>query len=307
MEPKPNENANFLNLMLTNFDDYAAENEVLMEESTQKFDEEYTQNGMFDILYSFDGLIDNESDLTFNAKQSKDCSKEDVHNSGVTTVTIPDCGKYSFNLEELQVNRQVLHKPSIGSISIKLSSIPIILQCPKEARTRYLLRFPQLYQQFMNSSNVEKLKALFYETLTEDCVYHILTSPPMIGIRRVYELQCLTLLSSPDFYVSISDIKFFNRRIITCVGTSFGTVPYLARDQSPSSNKQITFWNFIGMPFQELDKFHQIQKQTYDRLISQKKSIRFERKTRWYLFLNRERSKVQRGMARFSSVEIFEY
>ena len=178
----------------------------------------------------------------------------------------------------------------------------IILQYPRETRTKYLLRFPRMYQEFMNSSNVEKLKVLLYDTLTEDCVFHILTSPPIVGVRRIYDMLCSTLLSSPDFYVLVHDIKYSHRRHITCLATSFGTIPYV----DSITTSETSYWNFTGMPLQQLDDFHQTQKQTYDRLISQKKTIKFKRVTRWHLYLNRQELKFKKSMAASTRLEIYE-
>ena len=208
---------------------------------------------------------DNDSGLElFNGNFDE---QDDCHG-----VSIDESKNDTSNSESVQVDRQILYQPKISSISYPRLKIPIVLQCPKEARTRYLLRFPNLYQEFMNSSNVEKLKFLLYDTLTEDCVYHILTSPPMMGIEKVYEMQCATLLSSPDFYLSISDIKYYKRRILTCLGTSFGTLHTYHCNLNSQSNKEASFCNFLGMPLHKLDDFHQIQKQKYDRLVSKKKS-----------------------------------
>ena len=300
------ENANVFNFIFDHFDDYAiTENEHSVEENSTRIQ---IENDGINTSHSFDTLLDNigENELIFN----EDVTKKDVYEVTSSLVTVPPSlfKRNHFRLEDLHTSNRFLRKP-LSSLSstyynTKDSIPPIVLQCPKEARTKYLLRFPKMYQEFMNSSNIEKLKALIYDTFTQDFVYHILTSPPMMGIENIYEMQCQTLLSSPDFYVSIGDIKYFNRRTITCLGTSFGTVPYIATEPQP--NKRTSFWNFLGLSPQMLDVFHQIQKQKYDLLISQKKTIRFKRKTRWYLFLNKESSKFKKGMALFATLEILE-
>ena len=180
--------------------------------------------------------------------------------------------------------------------------ITTTLQHPYEPRLKYLLRFPQLYQEFMNSSNLEKLKMLVYDVLTEHCVFHIQTSPPILGVDKIYNMQCMTLKGAPDWYVLVSKMKRIKRRIWTLKSKSFGTLPH----NMTLLDKKSSYWNFVGTPIESLDEFHQLQKQKYDTLVSQNKTIRFERTARWYYFLNRDCKQFEKVMAYQTHVEIFE-
>ena len=154
----------------------------------------------------------------------------------------------------------------------------------------------------MNSSNLEKLKILVYDCLTEHCVFHIQTSPPIVGVDKIYQMQCMTLKSAPDWYVLFSKMKRIKKRIWALKGKSSGTLPH----NMTLLDKKTSYWNFLGMPIEKLDEFHQLQKQKYDTLISQNKMIRFERSTTWYFFLNRECKKFEKVMAYHAQLEIFE-
>ena len=176
------------------------------------------------------------------------------------------------------------------------------LQYPNEPRSKYLLRFPQLYQEFMNSSNLEKLKALVYDVITENFIFHIQTSPPIVGVDKIYEMQCMTLRSAPDWYVLFSKMKRIKNRIWTLRSKSCGTLPYNLLSMETAKS----YWNFVDMSIEKLDGFHQLQKQKYDTLVSQNKMIKFERTSKWYFFSNRDCNQFDKVMAYQTQVGIFE-
>ena len=176
-----------------------------------------------------------------------------------------------------------------------------ILQGPRESRIKFLVRSPKLWEICLNSGDLVKLKCLMNDILTEDCIQHIITSPPTLGRDKVYESTCLILKYSPDFYVLFSNMKRLKRRVITFNGNSFGTLPFLDSDEKCS-----TIWNFYGTSLESLDEFHKLQKQKYDLLRSQNKVIKFERKATWYLILNREGNQICKIMTKTVSLEVFE-
>ena len=154
----------------------------------------------------------------------------------------------------------------------------------------------------MNSSNLEKLKIFLYDVLSEKCIFHIQTSPPVVGAEKIYEMQCMTLKSAPDWYVLVSKMRRIKKRIMSVKSKSSGTLPH----NMTLLDKKTSYWNFLGMPIEKLDEFHQLQKQKYDTLISQNKMIKFERSATWYFFLNRECKKFEKVMAYQTQLEIFE-
>ena len=176
-----------------------------------------------------------------------------------------------------------------------------LFQSSREPRTKFLVRAAKIWESCLNSGDLVKLKCLMNDILTEDCMFHILTSPPTLGRDKIYESNCLILRQSPDFYVLFSNMKRIKKRMITFNGNSFGTLPFVDTDE-----KCAAIWNFYGTPLESLDEFHKLQKQKYDLLRSQNKVIKFERKATWYLILNREVNQICKIMAKTAFLEVFE-
>lgn len=320
MEPNQNNGSDFFDTIFTYFDEYGIDNEIKFNQEPETSDKNFSIQDLYDFDFNLFGenLTDNE--LTFNgdvelAKEYSEKEKEEI----IKTNDLSGC--HDKILKDFESHNEyksdMLSTSSTASVN-RMSKLdvsgPIILQNPKESRLNYLLRFPKLYQEFMNSSNLEKLKALLYDVLAEECIFHILTSPPMMGVHKIYEMQCLTLKNAPDFYTLIYHIKYVKKRIITLRGKSFGTLPHTNNNNSssstsklqPTENNKQTFWNFMGISLEKLDEFHRLQKQKYDTLVSQNKIIKFERSTKWYVFLNKELTKVEKVMAHETHLEIFE-
>ena len=55
------------------------------------------------------------------------------------------------------------------------------LQQPKESRMKYLRRYPKLYQEFLNSGNLDKLKILNDDVLVKDCMLITHGNSPLVG------------------------------------------------------------------------------------------------------------------------------
>ena len=169
-------------------------------------------------------------------------------------------------------------------------------QKEREPRMKYLLRFPRMWQEFVNSGNMAKLKLLFFDIFSEECIQLISISPPIVGREKIYNLQVSIQRHIPDFCVFFSNIVRSKKRLITMKGNSFGTLPYA----SSSTDKSVNAWN----PFENsmssaemLDEHHKIQKQKYDMLKSQNKVIKFERRATWHMILSRDLKHIVKMMA----------
>ena len=155
-------------------------------------------------------------------------------------------------------------------------------QLRREPRSKYLLRFPKLFQEFMNSGNLHNLKILFDDVLSSDVMILTQVNPPVVGRDKVFASQCSMLRNVPDCYVVFSKVTRPKRQLMTMASNNFGTFPY-ANTNDPTRKS----WNlFEFTPEEKLDEHHKIQKQKYDTLKSQNKDIKIERRVTWYLLLS---------------------
>ena len=157
-------------------------------------------------------------------------------------------------------------------------------QQKNEQRTKYLLRSLKLWQGFINSGDLDKLKVLFDDILVENCVQINSTCPPIVGRDKLFDVQKSLLRNVPDYYFLITNIVRSKRRVISIKSNSFGTFPY-----ANGNDKTVNSWNiFENTPIDQLDEHHKIQKQKYDTLKSQNKIMRFERSVTGYVMLSRD-------------------
>ena len=153
----------------------------------------------------------------------------------------------------------------------------------------------------LNSGDLNKFKIFLDDILTDDCMFHMITSPHFEGRETIYSSYLTILRNSPDFYVLFSNVKRVKKRIISFNCNSFGTLPF--KDSQECSP---TLYNFFGSTLHSLDDFHKEQKHKFDLLKCQHKVIKFERKTNWNFILNREVNNVCKVMAKTTRLEIFE-
>ena len=139
------------------------------------------------------------------------------------------------------------YKPS----QIQLTSF----QLPQESRAKYLVRSLQLWQEFINSGDFERLQVLFNDILDDDCLHIYGPSMPMIGRDKILEQHKSILRYVPDFCVAYTKIVRSKKRLITIKGNSFGTFPY-----ANAVDKTINSWNiFENASIDRLDEHHKTQ------------------------------------------------
>ena len=192
----------------------------------------------------------------------------------------------------------------ISLVSLFYQSIgkKTLLQQAKEPRVHYLLRSPKLFQEFMNSGRLNMLKELMEDVFAKDFTFQLLTKSSIVGLDKVFELQCSNLDNFPDYYVLIAGVKRVKRRQWRVKLRSFGTL------LPANGNDNLShIWNiFEHTPVGSLDEHHKLQKQKYDYLKSQNKMIKLERRSFYCLVLNRKMTKFQKVMASASILDVFE-
>ena len=208
MESKQGDGGDFFKSIFSYFDDYGTEKEITFDNDAKIPEKKYVIEDMEAICNPFFTSF-NENELTFNGdvERAKEYSKNEYESSEYLKAHDfigPNIEEKYYGSEYLPLDfdtetehHQVDSKIELtsqndrsnifSSPKIEINK-PIVLQHPRESRINYLLRFPKLYQEFMNSSNLKKLKASLYDALTEECIFHILTSPPMMGVRKIYEI-----------------------------------------------------------------------------------------------------------------------
>ena len=175
-------------------------------------------------------------------------------------------------------------------------------QLPHEPRAKYLLRSIKLWQEFRNTGDMEKLKILFEDILTDQCLSFLHSSlQPIFGRQKIYEQNVSYNQNIPDLCVFHNNIVRTKRRVIVFKGNSFGSFPY-----ANASDKSTATWNiFEFAPIDKLDEHHKLQKQKYDTLKSQNKVIKFERRCVWYVMLTRDLKYISKIMATDAKVDIY--
>ena len=160
-----------------------------------------------------------------------------------------------------------------------------------EPRIKYLLRSIDLWQEFMNSGDLDKLHILFKDIFSEN--YIILNDnkfPPIMGLHKLCDVSDSLLRNIPDYCIFYSNITRSKRRVIMMKAKSFGTLPY-----ANIINKNTFLWDiFENTSIDKLDQHHVIQKMKYDALKSQKKCIKFETSVTLNIVLNRANHQIEK-------------
>ena len=233
-----------------------------------------------------------EIDLWGFEEPCEDNEIDEPNQSSISNLTISSCN-FPDTISSLNSISSIPIREDLWlSAEAKLSATEF--QREHEPRIKYLLRFPKLWQEFMNSGNFEKLKILFADILSEGCIQLNSLSPPIVGREKMYNVQVSIQRNIPDFCVFYSNIVRSKKRLITMDGTSFGSFPYA----NSSCDKTISAWNFFETaPINIFDEHHKLQKQKYDTLKSQNKVIKFERRATWHIILSRDLRQIVKVMA----------
>ena len=267
---------------------------------------------IYNLLYNnvADFGLENRNDLYFNgeiesAKQYSNnespdfidfCNHEvssiDVDHENESKHTTSQCLENTSSIGPISITSS--SSSSVGnyealslspSFNSETKSVLTDFQREREPRIKYLLRSPKVWQECTNSGNLEKLKTLFDDILSEDCIQLNGFSPPIVGREKIYNVQVSIQRNIPDFCVFYSNIVRSKKRLITMKGNSFGSFPYA----NSSCDKTVNAWNFFETtPYEMLDEYHKLQKQKYDTLKSQNKIIKFERRATWHIILSRD-------------------
>ena len=182
----------------------------------------------------------------------------------------------------------------------KCNSSASTFQQLREPRSKYLRRFPLLFEEFFNSGDLYKLKVLLNDVLTTDAILLTQRTKPVVGRDKIYQQQCSMLRNIPDMYIVTSNVSYEKRGLITMTQKCFGTFPYAnMNDESRKS------WNFFETTtIEKLDEYHQIQKRKYDHLKSRNQQIRFESIITWQLKLDREAKHIMKFMTTNSTSQV---
>jgi hypothetical protein len=173
-----------------------------------------------------------------------------------------------------------------------------------ESRLEYLCRFPELLQAAINSSNLEMLRYILDESVTEDLLTTIDNMYDCRGREKWY-LQSVAILNSvPDFYVAFTKPMLF-RRCICMKQYCYGTTGVLTGlNSSPQTDY---LWNpFKAIPFEKMDERMKEYKVLYDKCMSEGKLVRFVKRSFLFLILNEEMTHIEQRVAHCESFELFE-
>ena len=176
-------------------------------------------------------------------------------------------------------------------------------QTPHEPRIKYLLRSLKLWQEFLNSGDIDKLQVLFNDILEPNLLVRLNdASPPIVSRQKWCDFHLSFLGHVPDFCVFYSNITRTKRRVVTLKCNTFGSLPYVNNNTDDSKS----VWNYFEhTPIEKWDEHHKIQKQKYDTLKSQNKIIKFEKRAIWYLMLSRDLKRFTKLMAGQCKFDIY--
>ena len=250
-------------------------------ELAKKYEENEAASALLDLYNA------NESNLSTNGYSDAEAKK--IETSGSSDGAL-DGEDFLLKMSLLDSVR----KPSYN--------LPTTFQRPHEPRIKYLVRSLKLWQEFSNSGDLDRLQVLFNDIMTKDCLLiNSSAFPPVLGRDKIFEQRVSFSQYIPDFCFFFNNIDRPKKRVITFNGNSFGTLPY------PNVNdKSTASWNiFEFAPAKKLDEEHEIQKQKYDLLKSQNKTIKFERRASWFVLLSRDVKYIKKIMAANTKMEIF--
>ena len=262
--------------------------------------------------------INIENDLNFHGNIEEARSYVDINYNNVNEVNYDN--EYHADEKTVQIFQNEVKTGNFpeendfqsgASQRFEASSFPIYsqrqlnsniktLQQPYETRSKYLLRFPKLFEEYFNSGNLEMVKVLYYDVFSPNVVYLTKTLPPATGVQKHFDIVVSVHKYVPDACVFHNQIARVKKRLITTKGNSFGTILNTVLD------KTAALWNLYEYSTMDsLDEHHKIQKLKYDELKAQNKLIRFERRATWHYILSRDLRHVVKFMCVSEVTDIF--
>ena len=158
-----------------------------------------------------------------------------------------------------------------------------------ESRLEYLLRFPYLLQEGMNTGNINMIKHLFAEALAEDCALENGEAMVPIGGReKIYGFHTMILNSFPDYFSVVYNIKKVSTCIYSFKRNSFFT--YLSNMGTQAFDQ----WLEKVQVVEKMDENMKNTIQNFYLLKHQDIPIKFERKSDVYMRLNKDFTHIER-------------
>ena len=240
--------------------------------------------------YELIAISDTNSDFTTSNDSVSSYNSLSTRNSSAASFD------YSFLLKPPLKSNYI--QPIIKEIYVPNQRM---LQFKGEGRIPFLMRFPQLWQLAVNEGDSKAQQILMNEVLTEDCIFQPTVKKIVTGKANVAAFMIFILKLMPDFYMTFSNIKHKERRVITfkqvCIGSIIPNPP-----ESTNAPKGI----FETLPIADMDAKMKLQKQKYDLLKSQNKIISVERKAFFSIRLNPELQYIEAIMTKGITFEVTE-
>ena len=254
------------------------------------------QSANFEIRFEQQSTSDRESDHSIIAACNNNGNHCEIETEQRSTSAHNDCRDINSQYYSHEIISLVRYNPP--------QILVTTFQRPHEPRTKYLLRSFNLWQEFTNSGDLDKLRILFKDILLEDStILNDCKSTPILGPNKLYEAYVSLLENIPDYCVFYSNFVRANRRQITLKVTSFGSLPF-----ANFNNKSTFLWDiFENTSIAKLTRHHRLQKQKYDYRKSHNKLIKFETSAKLNISLSRVSGNIQKITIHKNKIDILDY
>ena len=223
----------------------------------------------------------------------------------LTITSLPHHERKSSVLSDITVEINIDAPCNVSVPCITFSpKNPYYPQMNNESRLDYLCRVPSLLQAAINSYNLEKVKYVINDAVSEDCILKSASLNAYSGRNKWYDQLETVLNCVPDFYVANTQPMLF-RRCIVFKQYSYGTTGVLTGINN--NPKKDFLWNiFKATPIEKMDDKMRTLKIKYDKCISEGKLIRFVRKVILFYMLNKEMTHFEQRVSYCESLELYE-
>ena len=234
---------------------------------------------------------------------------EELRSTGKTTSS--ECETYSETKSEItekeehdNIKPEIIDSNEIIPIpNISSTNIHFYQNC-NESRLEYLFRIPFLVQLATNTCNLEMLKYIVDEAVTEDCIIKTAYLDVVQGRSKWYDQVVNILNTTPDYYIANTSPMFFGRCIVVNQ-FSYGTFGILTGiNNNPETH--YLFNPFTAIPIERMDDTIKELKYKYDKWTSEGKLIRFVRRVIIFYILNEELTHIEQRVSHCDSLELFE-